>query len=412
MGPITLFDKSFLQSLSLDEAVWFDYFFLTNICPLFFVETLADLEKAVRAGRTPEHEVGNIAYKTPEMNSSPNVFHIDLCVASLHGEVIPMDGRIIVAGGRPVNTADGSGIFIHEPPEKEAFSRWQKGEFLDVERQFAKVWRRLLRTLDVKKISHELKFFGIEPEKCKTLNEAKTIAQSFVSASDLIVERMKFMFSILNLPNRILSSVVKKWTSTGKSALDLYAPYAAYVFNVVIFYYLAATTELISVKCMADIAYLFYLPFSMIFISSDRIHRRCAPFFMRKNQGFIWGEDLKYDLQRINQYYDSFPESEKKKGLYSIAKGPPTHENFLVTKLWDRFLPTWRSSFEKKIPSNIKKEDKIVQKIEKIREKITDEAKNSDFGLSEPDFMVLEKRIRKRKGKWWQLPSDLHSEDN
>jgi hypothetical protein len=28
MGPITLFDKSFIQSLSLDEAVWFDKFFM------------------------------------------------------------------------------------------------------------------------------------------------------------------------------------------------------------------------------------------------------------------------------------------------------------------------------------------------------------------------------------------------
>jgi len=36
MGPCVLFDKSFLQSLSLDEAVLFDNFFLCNIAPLFF----------------------------------------------------------------------------------------------------------------------------------------------------------------------------------------------------------------------------------------------------------------------------------------------------------------------------------------------------------------------------------------
>ena len=36
MGPITLFDKSFLQAISLDEAVWFDRF----VCPVFYVETL------------------------------------------------------------------------------------------------------------------------------------------------------------------------------------------------------------------------------------------------------------------------------------------------------------------------------------------------------------------------------------
>lgn len=67
MGPITLFDKSFLQSLSVDESVWFDHFFTTNICPLFYVETLADLHKEVRPGRTPEQEVGIIADKFPEV---------------------------------------------------------------------------------------------------------------------------------------------------------------------------------------------------------------------------------------------------------------------------------------------------------------------------------------------------------
>ena len=63
MGPITLFDKSFLQSLSTDESVWFDHFFITNICPMFYVETLADLDKSVREGRTPEREVEIIASK-------------------------------------------------------------------------------------------------------------------------------------------------------------------------------------------------------------------------------------------------------------------------------------------------------------------------------------------------------------
>ena len=41
MGPITIFDKSALQALNMDEAVWFDAFFLANVVPLFYVETLA-----------------------------------------------------------------------------------------------------------------------------------------------------------------------------------------------------------------------------------------------------------------------------------------------------------------------------------------------------------------------------------
>jgi hypothetical protein len=38
VGPVPIFDKSALQALSLDEAVWFDNFYLANITPLFFVE--------------------------------------------------------------------------------------------------------------------------------------------------------------------------------------------------------------------------------------------------------------------------------------------------------------------------------------------------------------------------------------
>jgi hypothetical protein len=86
MGPIALFDKSFLQSLSLDEAVFFDHFFLPVICPLFYVETLADLEKQVREGQTPEQEVGIIADKVPEMSGYPCAYHLDLGAATLFGK--------------------------------------------------------------------------------------------------------------------------------------------------------------------------------------------------------------------------------------------------------------------------------------------------------------------------------------
>ena len=43
MGPNTIFDKSALQALSIDETVWLEAYFLSNVTPLFYVETLADL---------------------------------------------------------------------------------------------------------------------------------------------------------------------------------------------------------------------------------------------------------------------------------------------------------------------------------------------------------------------------------
>lgn len=71
MGPIALFDKSFVQGLSVDESVWFDHLFTTIICPMLYVETLADLGKTLGGGKSPEKGVSIIADKVPEMHSNP-----------------------------------------------------------------------------------------------------------------------------------------------------------------------------------------------------------------------------------------------------------------------------------------------------------------------------------------------------
>ena len=126
-GPTLLFDKSALQALSVDEAVWLDQFFLPVICPIFFVETLADLEKSIRSGRTPEQEVGLIALKTPQMSAYPNVIHTDLCISNMLGNPVVMDGRPIIAGGQPVWNNNRTGLNHDVAPEAEAFLRWQDG---------------------------------------------------------------------------------------------------------------------------------------------------------------------------------------------------------------------------------------------------------------------------------------------
>ena len=115
MGPITLFDKSFLQSLSVDESVWFDHFFYSVICPIFYIETLADLEKAVRQGRTPEQEVGYIADKSPEFHRNPFSHHGTLCMGNLMGFDVPMNGQIPLAGGHYVKTDEGKKGVVFEP---------------------------------------------------------------------------------------------------------------------------------------------------------------------------------------------------------------------------------------------------------------------------------------------------------
>ena len=133
MGPITLFDKSFLQSLSVDESVWFDHFLLANVCPLFYVETLADLDKKVREGRTPEEEVGIVADKFPEMHGMPCAYHRILCIGELTGHAVPMTGQVPLAGGRRVESQGRKAAVFEPSPETDVFQRWQRREFLEIE---------------------------------------------------------------------------------------------------------------------------------------------------------------------------------------------------------------------------------------------------------------------------------------
>lgn len=116
MGPIVLFDKSFLQSLSVDEAVWFDHFFMPVVCPIFFVETLADLTKQPRPGstRTPQEEVRILADKSPVMSASPCVHHMHLAISNLLGHSAPHLGQVPIAGGRPVRNKEGKPGVVFE----------------------------------------------------------------------------------------------------------------------------------------------------------------------------------------------------------------------------------------------------------------------------------------------------------
>jgi hypothetical protein len=186
LGPVIIFDKSTLQSLNPDEALWLDNFFLTNITPLFFIETLADLEKEVRSGRTPEQVVGSLAYKTPDMGSSPNVHHTNLLAAELiGGQAIDMRyGRPTISGGRAVALEGKTGIIFQQAPEQEALQRWQNSEFLEVERTIARNWRRALS-----KVNHDetyalvRRLFSIT-QKPKTLPGAMSFTDDLIDKLD------------------------------------------------------------------------------------------------------------------------------------------------------------------------------------------------------------------------------------
>jgi hypothetical protein len=413
VGPIALFDKSFLQSLSVDESVWFDHYFYPNICPLFYVETLADLSLgngALPEGRSPEREVAIIADKVPEASGVPCVHHRDLCINDLMGDRIPMNGQIPVAGGRPVRAGSETGVVFETSPEAQAFSRWQRHEFQDVERLFARGWRDMLTNLDLKETAKRMRALGISPQNCKSLAQAHALATDLVRSRKQPHDQMALLFSFVHIPPRYMQDILRRWSIDSYRPLAEYAPYAAHVLAVELFFQIALAAGLISAERASnriDIGYLFYLPFCIIFVSWDKLHRSCAPLFLRDDQDFVWGQDLKAELSRVNKYFLGLPLAEREKSVQVLAPHPVGDDNSLLVKLWDRHVPRWRKSFDitEQMDSEAGKE--LAARLQRIHQGAPIPPSELDTDQGNIDQIAIHRSVRQRKGSWWQLPKDL-----
>ncbi len=408
MGPITLYDKSFLQSLSLDEAVLFDNFFLTNISPVFYIETLADLAKDVQ-NRTSEREVQIIAEKTPQQNGSPNMFHGQLCLGSLLGKDVRMTGQIILPPAPLVSARGKTGVvYKQEPPEREAFYRWQDGQFTEVEKRFAKVWRETLSKLNFQAIAARLNEIGVDTKNCQSLKEARDTAKSIVSARGGY-NLLEVAMTLQGISSDFKDSIIKRWKRQGYPQITKFAPYSSFVLENDLFFYIATSSihlSQVDVNNRTDLAYLYYLPFCMMFVSSDTFHRRCAPLFLRPDQEFVWGLDLKTALKTLNESYQLLSDKEKEKGLCEFATQPPPDDEFLITKLWNRFLkPTWRDADP---PLDEDRHEALIKQFKEMSRASPVAPGTVDHkNIDNLDYIIIRHKVQKRRGSYWQLPKDL-----
>jgi hypothetical protein len=415
MGPIALFDKSFLQSLSVDESVWFDQFFMPVVCPIFYTETLADLAKSGSAKLSAESAVRVISSKFPEFGCKPVRHHRDLCLNDLMGHRIPMNSTIPMSGGRQVQHGSKAGVVFEESPEAAAFGRWRDENFYELERDFAKEWRQSLASLDLKEIARSFKSFGIEGKRFNSLEEIKAATDEMVNSIDKRYDMMHLAEVISGLPRSLHEKLFQQWAHFNKPPLAKYAPYAAHVVSVEIFFQLAINSDLISAERNSnrmDIAYLFYLPFCMTFISSDNLHRKCAPLFMRNDQSFTWGMDLKNALKRLNEHYLMLPEAVRNLGIHSFASDPPKDVDNLVAKIWDDHLPAWRVKEESPPLSEFRENKKLIEHLKGFTKAPSMPANSPILDHDEIEMMSVEYRVSRKKGSWYQIPKDLEINDD
>lgn len=415
LGPTIIFDKSLLQSLSEDESVWLDAFYHSIITPLFYIETLADLEKKM-SSRLPGDIVRIIANKVPEMGSSPNTHHRELCIGNLLGFEVSLSRRPVLSGGKSYLLDNKLGIIYDEHPEIQAFQRWQKQEFLEIEREIASLWRQSLAEFNhdyfVGKIQE---IIGGSLQKPKSIEDAFEIASKIVKGHGDRFKTLKLLRELINIDNETFKKIVSIWNREEMAPMDTFAPYASHVLKVDIFFILCASNGLISrvrKSNRADIAYLYYLPFTNIFTSYDKLHKRIVPLFLEPDQRFIAGEDLKDDLFKLDQYFDELKTKEEKSGgVYSFAWYPPNNDRFLTARMWDDLRPKWRL-IEDSSRSTGQKNQNVPEGLKDHIKKAYGEMRGQDgqrippgFDLEKANDVIVKRQVRGRRGKW-QLFSD------
>jgi hypothetical protein len=231
------------------------------------------------------------------------------------------------------------------------------------------------------------------------------MAQAIVTGTNNPFAQLSLAVTFLQIPQHLHSRIIQTWQQNGRRPLSEFAPYAAYVLSIEIFFQVALAANKIATERPSnrmDIAYLFYLPFSSLFVSSDHLHRRTAPLFTRPDQQFVWGHDLKPALKAINDHFLTLPEAEKEKGLMSFASAPP--QGNLVAEIWDaRMRRGYRE--EPSVKMDPEEEKKLVERLKAFRKQETLHA--GDASVGEDEMMSVTRSVRRKRGSWYQVPKDM-----
>jgi hypothetical protein len=323
-----------------------------------------------------------------------------------------MDGRIMRTGGQFVELNGKHGVIYRMTQEEEAFNRWQSGEFLDLERQIAKVWRREVSNVDHSKSYALFKGLYGSIRRPRSLADAKHIADTFI---DLIEEEhsIRLGLALLGITPEAHDFVIERWAAAGKPRIGEFAPYFRHMFSVDLFFHLSIAADLISrvrpagkADNKVDIAYLYYLPFCMVFVSNDNLHERVVPLFLRGDQTFVKGQELKADFKRIDEHFDKLPDEIKATGLIKFAAYPPEEVCPLLIQLWDKHLPLWRKLKDehKETPPELQKA--LVEMINKAQRESKPINPARQPSIEDIDYVHISRQIYPKKGKWLRVPPE------
>jgi len=160
----------------------------------------------------------------------------------------------------------------------------------------------------------------------------------------------------------------------------------------------------------------------MVFTSKDNLHVKTAPLFLRHDQSFVNGLDIKADLKKIDEYFSAFPEEVKDQGLYAFANYPPDDDSFLVTQLWKKHMkrpaeqddprPLPFEGKTLKVPPAGSDPEEIMKVLNAFEAEAIPLGPEADIALENAAVVTFQSFIRQKKGKWKRVPDAALEDDS
>lgn len=339
MGPTIITDKNAIQSLSQTEIHFLFKYFYVNIPPILVREILGDLAKDNHGRTAQEAEVTILARKLLSNDSGINVHYHVLILNELMGNTVQMDFRTLRNSSKV--TKDGkTGALINETDEERIVRNWQNGIFDNKDYGMALEWRNSINNISIDEIRsmsthiiQNLKDFHIN--SLDNINEL--ILQNF--ESDRFQQSLLTLIIEINKFNQeYATQIFYRWESLNKPSIKEFCPYAYYCIFAFSFWNLGTLRSLFGrATDIIDIEYLFYLPFTRVFVSNDNFHERIVPYLIQKNQKFITGRELKEDLKLVADKWKLLNDEEKIE-WHNNYGSKPTTDTPLTFDLYNKYF--------------------------------------------------------------------------
>lgn len=380
MGPMLMFDKSFLEMLSPEEVSELSMYFSFVGTPLLIWEIISDLKKMRKDRRLPEEVVRALASKMWQAHGLQPANFRKLVIANTCGVCdVPMIGQVPVDETAPnvFVTEDGKGVVYDSTIEQEMWQKWANGDFSVDDEQTATLWRAGVQNINLHAVGRNWKQFAAE-RFGSTRNLSELIAQVNTMLDDFSQKRqfelLVTLMALLDFSLPAAHHATMLFRAGLMPRLKDLAPYAASVLRLYLTFLGGLGRGFVGPRTShyIDLQYLFYAPFCMAFVSADKFHRELWPATSGVNT-FVWGPALKAELRQRVELERKIRQQNEQRPTFPFF--PEELQGSVIHSLWQRYIVVPMGDFQ---PPGVPRRNRPVKQartIDDLEPEIRDQIK-------------------------------------